>query len=121
MISFLCVAAGGAAGSVSRYAVTLAAGHLLSPFPFATFIVNAVGSFLIGLVSAMLLKTGTSSEIIRPLAITGFLGGFTTFSTFSLDTIKLITSHSYVMALAYAAGSLVVSLAAVAAGIKLAS
>lgn len=121
MISFLCVAVGGAVGSVSRYAVALAAGHLFSPFPFATFIVNAVGSFLIGLASALLLKAGTSSEIVKPLVITGFLGGFTTFSTFSLDTIKLIASHSYGTAFAYAAGSLVVSLIAVAVGMKLAS
>ena len=105
------VALGGAIGSVLRYAITTAIGA-----PIGTLIVNVVGSFVIGL----LFVTLATRTQLSPLLMTGILGGFTTFSAFSLDALKLWQSGQPTQALLYAAASVILSLTAVALGAALA-
>ncbi len=92
----LAIAAGGALGSVLRYALGTAA-HRLVPlnFPHGTLLVNILGSFAVGLAYVWLIqRTGASPEV-RAFVIVGVLGGFTTFSSFSLETVVLATQGSY--------------------------
>ena len=113
----LLAAFGGAAGSVARYlAVSAATQAFGADFPWGTFGVNVLGSFAIGaIMAAIALHFGGSSEL-RVLLVTGFLGGFTTFSAFSYELMQLIERKAYVPALAYAGGSVAVSLLAVSLG-----
>lgn len=116
----LLVAAGGAVGSVARYAVgawTIRA--FGTALPWGTFIVNIVGSFVIGLFAEMVARKFSASPELRLLLITGFLGGFTTFSAFSLDAITLIERGASTWALAYVVGSVTLAIAAVIAGLAL--
>jgi fluoride exporter len=111
MTPVFLVAIGGALGSVLRYLTGLAVG-----FPYGTLTVNIIGSFLIGVLwVALSLRTET-----HPLLITGILGGFTTFSAFSLDTLRLIEDGRILHAGLYVTGSVVLSLFACAAGLWLA-
>lgn len=104
--TFLMVAGGGAAGASLRWLV-----GLTLPFPFGTLAVNVLGSFAIGVLWL------TVAGRWQPLLITGVLGGFTTFSAFSLDVIRLIDAGRPGAALAYAGASVGLSLAACWAGI----
>jgi fluoride exporter len=120
MPTFLWVALGGAIGSVARYGMNVWSGRLLgSEFPWHTFIVNVLGCFAMGaLVELMALKLNVSNET-RAFLTTGILGGFTTFSAFSLDFAVLVERKSYGAAAAYGAGSVALSLIAVFAGLSL--
>jgi len=119
-MTVLWVALGGALGSAARYGVNVWSGRLLgSEFPWHTLFVNLLGCFAMGLlVELMALKLNVSNEV-RAFLTTGILGGFTTFSAFSLDFALLVERKSYGLAGAYAAGSVVLSLAAVFAGLFL--
>lgn len=118
MLNVILVALGGAAGSVVRYGTGLAATRLIGTgFPWGTFIVNIAGSFVIGLFVEAIARRFGASEPLRLLLVTGFLGGFTTFSSFSLDTMALIERGETPLALAYVAASVALSLLAVAAGL----
>jgi CrcB protein len=119
-VTILWVALGGALGSAARYGVNVWSGRMLgSEFPWHTMIVNILGCFIMGaLVSLMALKLNVSNDI-RAFLTTGILGGFTTFSAFSLDFALLVERKSYGAAGAYAAGSVLVSLLAVFAGLYL--
>ncbi len=113
------VAAGGATGSALRYGI----GRLMGPtadasFPWHTFLINATGSFAIGLLLVAAARLGWPGWW-RPLLAVGLLGGYTTFSTFALESVELMLRGSYGMAAAYSLGSLAVGLAAAAAGIFL--
>ncbi len=111
MIPLFLVALGGAVGSVLRYLTGLAL-----PFPYGTLTVNIVGSFAIGVLwVALSLRTET-----HPLLISGLLGGFTTFSAFSLDTLRLIEDGRVAQAGVYVVGSVALSLLACAAGLWIA-
>ncbi len=114
------VALGGAIGSASRYVVNVWSGRMLgSEFPWHTLIVNIAGCFAMGaLVALMGLKLNVSNEI-RAFLTTGILGGFTTFSAYSMDFALLVERKSYSAALAYGAGSMAFSLIAVFAGLYL--
>ena len=114
------VALGGAIGSAARYGVNVWSGRLLgSEFPWATLAVNVIGCFAMGLlIELMALKLNVSLET-RAFLTTGILGGFTTFSAFSLDFALLVERKTYGLAAAYAAGSVVLSLAAVFLGLYL--
>ena len=101
------VALGGAAGAVLRYLCTLAVA-----WPWATFAVNVVGSFLMGLAFVWL----ASRPGWQPLAMAGLLGGFTTFSAFSLDALRLIEGGQLGTAMLYVGGTVALCLAAVFAG-----
>ncbi len=112
------VGAGGAIGSMARY---LLAGWMQSPawsgFPYGIFLVNVSGGFIMGvLTEAMALKFNVSPEL-RAFLTTGILGGYTTFSTFSLESALLIERHAYASAAIYIAGSALLSIAALFMGL----
>jgi CrcB protein len=96
------VALGGALGSVLRYCVTRMSVTMFGAgFPWGTVIVNLVGSSLIGLLTALIINKADNPEPLRLLLITGFLGGFTTFSAFSLDVLDLIARGAHLQAASY--------------------
>ncbi len=106
MLSVLCVGAGGFAGAVLRYGASLAVPE--SAFPVATFAVNVLGSFVMGLVvGAVDARPGMLSPNMVLFLKTGLCGGFTTFSTFSLETLGLFEEGAWLLGGAYAAASLV--------------
>lgn len=118
MRSFVLVVLGGAAGTLSRYGVDEAfVGDGL--FPLATFMVNVVGAFALGLLIAALLTH--ESDTLRLLIGTGFLGGFTTYSALALETDVLLRGDHVVVGLAYAVGSALAGVAAAIAGIAIGS
>jgi len=117
----LYVGAGGALGSISRYALTyFIQSRSQSPFPTATLLVNVTGSLLIGFLMRYAGETSSISVEARVLLTTGFCGGYTTFSTFSYETVRLIEDGDYSRATLYALLSLVLTLAAAFAGFALA-
>ena len=120
MPTIVWVALGGAIGSAARHGVNVWSGRLLgSGFPWHTLAVNVLGCLAMGvLVELMALRLNAGNDI-RAFLTTGLLGGFTTFSAFSLDFALLVERKTYGLAAAYAAGSVVLSLAAVFAGLYL--
>ena len=93
------VAIGGAVGSVLRYIIqTQSIQWFGSSFPYGTLLVNVVGSLLIGFLSFTLLERVSVSEEVRFAILVGVLGGFTTFSTFSLETLNLIQQGNFINA-----------------------
>lgn len=116
------VAIGGALGASLRYlAVSWASRTFGTGFPSGTLIVNVIGSLLIGLLAVALLERAPEHwGRYAPLAITGLLGGFTTFSAFSLDALGLLEEERYTAAAAYVGGSVMLSLLAALAGVTLA-
>jgi CrcB protein len=120
MLQFFLVAFGGAVGSVLRYYVGLSTLRIGGPnFPWGTLTVNIVGCFLIGVLAELITLKYGEAVPLRLLLITGFLGGFTTFSAFSLDTIVLIENGNLPGAIVYVVASVGVSLVAVLAGLAL--
>jgi CrcB protein len=118
MLQLLLVAVGGAIGSVLRYCVGVWALRIAGPaFPWGTLAVNVVGCFLIGLLAELITRRYGGSVELRLLLITGFLGGFTTFSAFSLDTIALFERGATMAGITYVVASVAVSLIAVFAGL----
>ena len=111
--SLLLVGAGGALGSIVRYAVSMLFAHFSICSHWATLVVNVIGSFLIGL--AIPLLNGA-----HLFAVVGFCGGFTTFSTFSLQALQLFQAGERLTAATYVALSLVVSVLMVLLGMYLA-
>ena len=116
MTGFLCVGAGGAAGAMLRYAISLL--PYKGAFPVLTLITNILGALAIGAIAGAAARRGLSAELVLFLK-TGVCGGFTTFSTFSLETYELLNQGQYGTALLYMAASLVLCLVGVAAGIFL--
>ena len=116
----LLAALGGAIGSAARYLVNVSAGHLFGVnFPWGTIAVNILGSFIMGLVVALgALKFNMTSEM-RVFIATGLLGGFTTFSAFSLDVALLFERKEIGLAGLYLAGSVGLSILALFAGLYL--
>ncbi len=120
---YLAVAAGGALGSVVRYLCSLGVLALLGPaFPWGTLVVNTAGSFLIGFYATLTEPDGRlfASPATRQFVMAGFCGGFTTFSVFSLETIRLAEAGALGLAGANLLGSVALWLAAVWAGHRLA-
>ena len=116
---WLLVFVGGGLGAVARHGVNRAGLALLGPgFPWWTLAVNVAGSFLIGLLAGMFgaLETGHHARLFLT---TGFLGGFTTFSAFSLDALTLWERGEPLQASLYIIGSVVLSLIAAVAGLML--
>ncbi|WP_426041978.1 fluoride efflux transporter CrcB [Brevundimonas sp. TWP2-3-4b1] len=123
MTRLLLVAIGGALGSMARYGVGLGAARLFpaSTWPWGTLMVNVVGGLVMGLlVGWMGLRAGSGQETVRVLAAVGVLGGFTTFSAFSLETALMIERREYGLAGAYVLLSVVLAVAALMAGLMLA-
>lgn len=118
MIQALLVAIGGAIGSLLRYYVGQWALRLMGPaFPWGTLAVNVVGCFVIGVFAELIARKFNASVELRLLLITGFLGGFTTFSAFSLDAISLFERGEAVAGGVYIVASVGLSMAAVIAGL----
>ncbi len=113
MTPLLHVALGGALGAVLRHLAVLAVG-----FPFGTLVVNVAGSFAIGLLWVALAGRGLAGW--APLLMTGLLGGFTTFSAFSLDTLRLVEDGRIGAAGGYVLASVALSVGACGAGVWLA-
>lgn len=120
MSNLILVALGGAIGASLRYLSFAQAVLWFGPaFPFGTLFVNVFGSFIMGIMAVVLTRGGVTSPM-APLIMTGVLGGFTTFSAFSLDTLKLYESGQVVVALGYVITSVLVSILALFTGLILA-
>lgn len=116
----LAVAAGGAIGSVTRYLVGIGSGRLFGiDFPWRTLIINVTGSFLIGLFVGLFATRWDLPEAIRIFLTVGICGGYTTFSTFSLDAFSLMERGEAFAASAYMLGSVVLSVGALIAAMHL--
>lgn len=117
---FLLAAGGGAIGAGARYLVNvMCAACLGAAFPWSTFIVNVVGSFLMGVVVAASAGLASGSAEWRTFLATGILGGFTTFSAFSYDAWSLIERQQAALAFAYIASSVILSIGGLLAGLSL--
>ena len=120
MVHILIVALGGAVGASLRHLVNLATLRALgSNFPWGTLAVNIVGCFIMGVFVEMLVRRLGVSQEIRLFVATGLLGGFTTFSAFSLDVALLWERGAVVLAALYVISSVVFSIAALFAGLAL--
>jgi CrcB protein len=118
LANLFIVALGGAIGSVCRYMVSVGAGRYLGlDFPWGTMIVNIAGSFLMGIFIELLALKLHASHSVRLFVAVGFLGGFTTLSSFSLDTVVLWERGAVFAAAAYALGSIILSVAGLVAGL----
>ncbi len=111
------VGLGGAIGSILRFTVTLALRSSL--FPYGTFLVNLIGSFVIGLAFAYSLRNPVFETNWRLFITAGLCGGFTTFSAFSLENFSLLQQQKIALFLVYTAGSVLCGLLATWAGYKL--
>jgi fluoride exporter len=115
--SMLYVSLGAVVGANARYFVGLwAAERLGAAFPYGTFLVNVTGSFLVGLFLTLLADRAVDDPVWRLLLVTGFCGGYTTFSTYSFEGVVLMQQGAYGAALLYLFGSVAVGLLAVVAG-----
>jgi len=114
------IALGGALGAPARYGVA----HLIhvapGTFPWATFWTNITGSFALGAVLALLTERFPPRSYLRPFVAIGFLGAYTTYSTFAVETVLLVKDGHPAIAMAYAGGSLVAGFAAVWVGLVVA-
>ncbi|WP_395945869.1 fluoride efflux transporter CrcB [Brevundimonas sp.] len=123
MTRFLIVAAGGALGSMARYGLGLTAARLApnAGWPLGTFAANLIGGLVMGLLVGWLaFKGGAQQETIRLFAAVGVLGGFTTFSSYSLEAVQMIERRQLGLAAAYVVGSVVLALAALFVGLVIA-
>jgi fluoride exporter len=119
-VDFLWVGLGGFSGAIARHALgTLIVERLGSTFPWHTLIINLTGSFAIGVILAVLLDRGMPDSAIRLLVVVGFLGGYTTFSSYTFEAIGLIQRGAWTAALAYMLGSNMLGLLATLGGIVL--
>lgn len=114
----LAVAVGGVLGAEARYGLGRALPTAVGDFPWITLLINVAGCLLIGMLMVLLLDVLPAHRLLRPLLGTGVLGGFTTFSTFEVDVVRLVDDHHAVTALLYVVASLTASLLAVWAGVS---
>lgn len=119
-MSYLIVFVGGGLGAVLRHAINMiAARGLETSFPYGTFIINISGSLAMGLIAGYLALKGDAAQPWRLFLMTGILGGYTTFSAFSLDAVLLYERGEIGLALLYVAGSVALSIAGLVAGLAL--
>lgn len=118
MISFFLVGTGGAIGAILRYGLQTQIGTLPNGFPTATFVINVVGSIAMGLLVGLLARTTPQFQNeIRLFVAVGLFGGFTTFSSFSLDTITMMERGDIMLAALYVLGSVALAVAGLAMGL----
>ncbi len=121
MQALMLVGAGGAAGAVARYLLGVQALRWFGPgWPSGTLIANVLGGFLMGLLAGVLAYRGEGAETWRLLLGVGVLGGFTTFSAFSLEVALMIERRAFGQAFGYGLGSAVLSVSALFLGLMLA-
>lgn len=119
-VTLVLIAAGGAAGAVSRYLVDSAVlDRFAGAFPLGTFVVNVSGAFLVGLLGALIIDRGVLPADLRAPLLVGFLGAYTTFSTLMLDSWRLIEDGLPLLAMGNLIGSVALGLVAVVAGLWL--
>jgi CrcB protein len=117
---YFIVFLGAGVGGALRHGVNVGAARLFGyGFPFGTLVVNVMGSFLMGLVAGYFAFRPGMGQHVRLFLTTGVLGGFTTFSAFSLDTALLVERQSYGLAAGYAVGSVAASVSALFFGLAL--
>ncbi|MGH7396339.1 MAG: fluoride efflux transporter CrcB [Candidatus Rokuibacteriota bacterium] len=120
MTRFILICLGGAVGTGARYLLGGLVARALGPdFPFGTLLINVAGSFLIGLVQQVGLSTLLIPDTLRLVLTIGVLGGFTTYSSFSYETIKLVETGSWAAATAYVVLTTTLCLVGCAAGLTL--
>jgi len=113
-LSIFYIAFGGAIGSLARYLMGVFLQNTKSGFPLSTLLVNVIGSFAIGIIFYIL--KDTNNENLKAFIIVGFLGGFTTFSAFSIDALNLIIEKQYFTSMLYISMTFIFSLSAVLLG-----
>lgn len=113
------MAVGGALGTVARYAISRALPVSAGSFPWATFWTNISGSFVLGVLLTLVHERWPPTRFVRPFAATGFVGAYTTWSTFMVETDELLAHGHAGSAVAYVGASLVAGLVAVYLGILL--
>ncbi|WP_299444340.1 CrcB family protein [uncultured Phycicoccus sp.] len=113
------VAVGGAVGSLGRWAVGLGLPHRAGEVPWGTFAVNVSGAFAMGLLVTYLVDRPGTHRLARPVVGVGLLGGWTTYSALAVETVGLGAGHHVQVALLYVAGTFLVGVLAVAAGLRL--
>lgn len=117
-MELLSIAAGGALGAVSRFCLGNFISRIIGrALPYGTFVINIVGCFFMGLIMTMIIERGMLSAAWRLLLCVGFLGGFTTFSSFGYETLMLLQEEKIVAALAYVGGSIILGLMSAALGV----
>src|SRR3954469_15294743 len=100
------ISAGGAAGAVARYGLLVALPHRADQFPWATFVTNVTGGLLIGVLMVLITEVWSAHRLVRPFLGVGVLGGFTTFSTYTVDVQQLVAAGSARTGLLYLVGTL---------------
>ncbi|MDQ2806081.1 MAG: fluoride efflux transporter CrcB [Chloroflexota bacterium] len=122
LLDSLLIALGAAGGANARYWLTTWFVERWGPaFPWGTLVINLSGSLLVGVILALILARGETDPTLRLLLVTGFLGAYTTFSTYTYDTVRLLETGRIGAALANALGSMGLGLAAAAGGLWLGS
>jgi fluoride exporter len=116
----VAIALGAVLGAPARYGVAQVIHVAPGTFPWATFVTNVSGSFVLGAVMAVILQRFPPTRYLRPFVATGFLGAYTTYSTFAVETDLLVKQGHAALGVVYAAASLVAGFAAVWAGIWMA-
>ena len=118
MVGYLVVFVGAGVGGMLRHFLNIWIAKLAGThFPMHTFIINITGSIVMGIITALFALKGGATGHLRLFLATGILGGYTTFSTFSLDAILLWQRHDYLLAAYYIVGSVVLSLLGLVAGL----
>ena len=117
MRTSIAIAAAGALGALARWGLGSWFGQRFPTFPWGTLVINVSGSFVLGVLFAALVERGIGSPMLRVALMTGLLGAYTTFSTFSLETFRLIEDGAMRSALANVGLSLVMGLVAVWLGV----
>jgi fluoride exporter len=119
-MQWLAVALGGALGSMARYALSTWVFQVSShKFPYATLTVNVLGSFVMGILFVVIVERAALPQEMRSLLMIGFIGAFTTFSTFSLDALGLWQNGHLFMALIYTLATVILCLIAISSAIWL--
>ena len=118
MMSYLVVFIGAGVGGSIRHGMNIWVARLLGThFPYHTFIINIVGSLVMGLVAGWFVERGGADGHLRLFLATGILGGFTTFSAFSLDAVLVWERHEHLLAALYVGGSVVGAIAGLTLGL----
>jgi CrcB protein len=119
-VSYILVFVGGGLGATLRHLINILCARCMAPgFPWGTFIINVTGSTVMGLIAGYLAFKGEASQPWRLFVMTGILGGYTTFSAYSLDAALLYERGELLLAALYVVGSVVLSIAGLFAGLAL--